>query len=198
MWSEPNISQHGVNQSTRKAIHPREGDMLLAKNLDTPDESRDFEHGELTVVSLGDVTFSRAEFRPGWRWSKDMRPLAGTDSCQVMHQAIVISGRLGVKTDHGEESELRAGDAHVVGPGHDAWVIGDEPCVILDFAVSSPASLQSPAHVAACPCGVTFQIERDDALDHLVAAVQEHALGSHDHRLSREHILEELKSPTVH
>ena len=104
--------------------------MLLAKNLDTPDQARSFEHGELTMVSLGGITFARAAFRPGWRWSKDMKPLVGTDSCQVPHQAIVVSGRLRVKMDSGEERELVAGDAHVVGPGHDAWVVGDEPCVI--------------------------------------------------------------------
>lgn len=77
--------------------------MLLTKNLDTPDETRSFELGELSVVSLGGVTFARAAFRPGWRWSKDMKPLAGTDSCQVTHQAVVVSGRLRVKMDSGEE-----------------------------------------------------------------------------------------------
>jgi hypothetical protein len=183
--------------------------MLLTKNLDAPDETRNFEHGELTSVSLGGVTFARAEFRPGWRWSKDLKPLVGTDSCQVSHQAIVISGRLRVKMDTGEERELAAGDAHVVDPGHDAWVVGDEPCVILDFTAESQKSSEStsectsgasegvPTRVAACPCGVTFQIESDEALDHLVAAVQEHALGSHDHLVTREHILVELKSPSV-
>jgi len=179
--------------------------MLITKNLDTPDESRSFEHGELAAVSLGGVTFARAAFRPGWRWSTDMKPLVGTDSCQISHQAVVVSGRLRVKMDTGEERELGAGDAHVVGPGHDAWVVGDEPCVILDFAPDVEESSEStsegsggvPTHVAACPCGVTFQIESDEVLDHLVAAVQEHALGSHDHKVTREHILEELKSPSV-
>jgi mannose-6-phosphate isomerase-like protein (cupin superfamily) len=179
--------------------------MLLTKNLDTPDEMRSFEHGELAAVSLGGVTFARAEFRPGWRWSKDLKPLVGTDSCQVTHQAIVISGRLRVKMDTGEERELAAGDAHLVGPGHDAWVVGEEPCVILDFETEPQKSSEStseraagvPTLIAACPCGVTFQIESDEALDHLVAAVQEHALGSHDHNVTREHILEELKSPSV-
>jgi hypothetical protein len=134
-----------------------------------------------------------------------MKPLVGTDSCQVAHQAVVVSGRLRVKMDTGEERELAAGDAHVVGPGHDAWVVGDEPCVILDFEAESQKSSEStsegsagvPTHVAACPCGVTFQIESVEALDHLVAAVQEHALGSHDHQVTREHILGELKSPSV-
>ena len=167
--------------------------MLLAKNLDAPDDSRSFEHGELTMVSLGGVTFARAAFRPGWRWSEDMRPLVGTASCQVAHQAVVISGRLRVKMDNGEERELAAGDAHVVGPGHDAWVVGDEPCVILDYSGAS----QGSARVAACPCGVSFHIESDDALDHLVAAVQEHASGSHDHHVTRDHVLGELQPSVV-
>jgi hypothetical protein len=168
--------------------------MLLTKNLDSPDETRSFEQGELALVSLGGVTFARASFRPGWRWSKDMKPLLGTDSCQVAHQAVVVSGRLRVKMDTGEERELAAGDAHVVGPGHDAWVVGDEPCVILDFAATAPPG---SGRVAACPCGVSFHIESDDAIDHLVAAVQEHASGSHDHHVSREHVLGELQPSVV-
>jgi hypothetical protein len=167
--------------------------MLLTKNLDNPDETRSFELGDLSLVSLGGLTFARAAFRPGWRWSKDMKPIVGTDSCQVPHQAVVVSGRLRVKMDTGEETELGAGDAHVVGPGHDAWVVGDEPCVILDFAVTPPGS----GRVAACPCGVSFSIENDGALDHLVAAVQEHASGSHDHHVSREDILGELEPSVV-
>jgi hypothetical protein len=177
--------------------------MFLAKNLDSPDESRSFGNADLKAVSLGDVTFARADFMPGWRWSKDMKPLVGTDSCQVPHRGVVVSGRFFVKMDSGEERELVAGDAHVVDPGHDAWVVGDEPCVIFDFSPASgeisAAGEQSSgsAHVADCPCGVSFRVDNDAGLDHLVAAVQEHALGSHDQRVSREHILEEVKSPGV-
>ena len=103
-----------------------------------------------------------------------------------------------MKMDSGEERELAAGDAHVVGAGHDAWVVGDEPCVILDFAGTSQESgPHESGRVAACPCGVSFHIETDDALDHLVAAVQEHASSSHDHHATREHILGELKPSIV-
>jgi Cupin len=163
--------------------------VLMTKNLDTPDEKRSFAHGDLQAVSLGGVTFSRAEFRPGWRWSQDVKPLVGTDSCQGTHLAVVISGRFHVRMDDGRERDLGPGDAHVVGPGHDAWVVGDEPCVIVDFAGSG----QQGAQVAACPCGVSFRIENEDGLDHLIAAIQEHARGSHDHYPTREHILAELK-----
>ncbi len=164
--------------------------MLLAKNLDTPDTKRTFEHGEVQSVSLGGVTFSRAVFRPGWRWSTDVAPHAGTDRCQATHLAVVVQGRLAVETGEGERCELGAGDAHVVGPDHDAWVVGDEPCVTIDFEMT-PAGT---GRVVACPCGVTFQITDDAALDHLVAAVQEHARASHDHHPTREHILAETRA----
>lgn len=164
--------------------------MLLTKNLDTPDEKRSFVHGELHAVNLGGVTFSRAVFRPGWRWSEDVKPVVGTDSCQATHFAVISSGKLHVRMVDGEERELGPGDAHVVGPGHDAWVVGDESCVIFDFA----GTLEAGTRVAACPCGVSFRVESDTALDHLVAAVQEHARGSHDHDVTREHILAELTS----
>ena len=133
--------------------------MLLTKNLDAPDETRSFEHGELTSVSRGGVTFARAAFRPGWRWSTDIKSLVGTESCQVSHQAIVISGRLRVKMDSGEERELAAGDAHVVSPGHDAWVVGDEPCVILDFT-AEPQKSSGPSQSTQGPRQGTPQVCR--------------------------------------
>jgi len=106
---------------------------LAAKNLDSPDQKRSFEHGELQVVALAGTMFARADFRPGFRWSTDVGPLAGTDSCQGTHAGVVLSGRFAVRMDDGTELEFRPGDAHVVSPGHDAWVVGDEPCVIIDI-----------------------------------------------------------------
>jgi hypothetical protein len=107
---------------------------LAARNLDSPDQKRSFEHGDLNVVTLAGTTFARADFRPGFRWSTDVQPLAGTPSCEVAHMGVVLSGRFAVRRDDGTELELGPGDAHVVGPGHDAWVVGDEPCVIIDIA----------------------------------------------------------------
>ena len=89
----------------------------------------------------------------------------------------------------GRELELRPGDAHLVGPGHDAWVVGDEPCVTVDFI---PAGDTVGGRAGRCPCGVEFRIATDHQLDHLVAAIQEHAKGSHDHELTREHVLAEV------
>ena len=109
------------------------------KNIDTPDERRTFEHGSLDVVNLTGATIGRAVFQPGWKWSTDIKPLVGTQSCQVAHTGYIISGRLGVRMDDGHEYDFGPGDAHVVAPGHDAWVVGDEPCIALDFAATGNA-----------------------------------------------------------
>ena len=107
--------------------------MLESKNTATPDDKTSFEHGEISLVKLTGFAVGRAEFRPGWRWSTDVKPLAGTDTCPGTHRSYVVSGRLHVAMSDGRQLELRPGDAHLVGPGHDAWVVGDEPCVTIDF-----------------------------------------------------------------
>ena|SRR5579872_697207 len=119
------------------------------KNLDTPDDKRSFEHGDLAIVNLPGVTVARAAFRPGWRWSEDVKPIVGTDSCQVAHSGYLMAGRFGVRMDDGQEYEFGPGDAHVVPPGHDAWVVGDEPVLIIDFAAtgdigSAPSNERMP------------------------------------------------------
>ena len=104
------------------------------KSLDSPDETRTFENGEVGVVSLGDFTASRLVLEPGWRWSENVRPIAGTDSCQVLHTGYQVSGHLHVRMDDGTEAEVGPGEAYVVPPGHDAWVVGDEPVVTVDMS----------------------------------------------------------------
>jgi hypothetical protein len=107
---------------------------MQGKNLDSPDETREFENGKLDVVNLGEVTVGRAVFQPGWRWSQDVKPIAGTDSCEVPHVGYVISGRMRVRMDDGTEHEFGPADALVIPPGHDAWIEGDETFVMLDFS----------------------------------------------------------------
>jgi mannose-6-phosphate isomerase-like protein (cupin superfamily) len=109
---------------------------LEARNLDTPDDKRTFEHGALGIVNLPGVAIARGVLEPGWKWSVDIKPMAGTDSCQIAHHGVVLSGRFHVRMDDGQEIELGPGDAHVVSPGHDAWVVGDEPCTVIDFAAT--------------------------------------------------------------
>ena len=162
---------------------------LVHKNLDSPDTKRSFEHGDMHVVTLGGTTFVRGVLRPGWRWSVDAKPEAGTSSCQVSHASYIISGRFAVRMNDGTEVHAGPGDALVAGPGHDAWVVGDEPCVIIDTALAATSGAQM---VACHPCGVEFRIQRANQVDELVAAVQQHASGSHGHDVAREHILSEL------
>lgn len=107
---------------------------LQGKSLNSPDETREFENGKMDVVSLGDVSVGRAVFEPGWRWSENVRPIAGTDSCQVPHVGYVLQGRMRVRMDDGSEHEFAPEDALVIPPGHDAWIVGDETCVVLDFS----------------------------------------------------------------
>jgi hypothetical protein len=172
---------------------------LAAQNLDTPGQKRTSEDGALNLVSLGSATVGRGVYGPGRRWPADVKPDAGTDSCPATHIGYVLSGRFRIRMDDGTEADLGPGDAHVVGPGHDAWVVGDEPCVLIDVAPAqrSASSEGSGAMVVRChePCGIQFRAERRDQLDHLIAAVQQHASGSHGHDLSREHISSEISPP---
>jgi hypothetical protein len=98
------------------------------------DEVREFPKGKLEFASVGDVMIGRATFEPGWRWSESVKPIAGTDSCQVPHKGYAVSGRLGIKMDDGTEFEIGPGDAYNIPPGHDGWVIGNEKYVGVDVS----------------------------------------------------------------
>jgi quercetin dioxygenase-like cupin family protein len=107
--------------------------MLAARGFARPDEVREFPKGRVGVVALGDVTVGRGELEPGWRWSEHVGPIAGTASCEVAHTGYVLSGRMHVVMDDGAEGEAGPGDVFRIDPGHDAWVVGTEPCVFVDF-----------------------------------------------------------------
>jgi mannose-6-phosphate isomerase-like protein (cupin superfamily) len=105
------------------------------KNLDTsPDETRTFEHGELKTASVGDFKVARMSLEPGWKWSEHIKPIAGTESCQVEHNGVLLSGRIKVVMDDGSEMEIGSGDTYVIPPGHDAWVVSDEPASGIEFS----------------------------------------------------------------
>lgn len=107
---------------------------LEAKSLDSPEETRPFvAKGKVDLVTVGGIAVGRGVVEPGWRWSVHARTLAGTDSCQAAHTGYVLSGRMRVRMDDGTEGEAAAGDAFHIAPGHDAWTLGSEPCVFLDF-----------------------------------------------------------------
>lgn len=119
-------------------------------NIERDGETRPFAaHGHAALASAGGLTLLRGVFEPGWRWSNDIAPIAGTKSCQTRHLGYVISGRMQVRMDDGSESTVEAGDLFDLAPGHDAWVLGDEPCVMVDYA--SEATRYARAGATAAP-----------------------------------------------
>ena len=104
------------------------------KSFDSPDETRPFEgRGKADVVQLSGHPVARGMFEPGWKWSVNLKPIARTDSCQVSHLGYCVSGRMKISMDDGPEYEIGPGQAAAIPPGHDAEVMGDEPCVWVDF-----------------------------------------------------------------
>ena len=107
---------------------------MQRKLLNSPDEVRPFTHGRAEIWELGDAVIGKQVFEPGWRWSNDLKPVALTDNCEYHHLGIVMSGRLRFSTPDGLEMEVGPGMIFEVQPGHDAVVLGDEACVVYDFA----------------------------------------------------------------
>jgi quercetin dioxygenase-like cupin family protein len=104
---------------------------LSLVNFDSPAEVREFERGRFEVYSVGPMTLGRATYDPGWRWSEHVGAATGEASCPVEHVGLVLSGRAAVKMDDGTEKVMGPGDFFYVPPGHDSWVVGDEPYVSL-------------------------------------------------------------------
>jgi len=103
------------------------------KRSETPDETRELEHGRIDIVHLAGSTAAHVTFEPGWRWATDIKPLVGTDSCQAHHVDHRVADSLHVVTDEGNELDIGDGDAYEILPGHEAWVVGDESFVGLEF-----------------------------------------------------------------
>jgi hypothetical protein len=107
--------------------------VIEVKSITAPEEVRSFDGGRMEIVWVGGTTVVRATFEPGFRWSDVLRAKSGTDSCQLHHTGYLVSGRLAFAPDDGDEVVLSAGDVFDVPGGHDTWVVGDEPAVIIDF-----------------------------------------------------------------
>jgi len=105
----------------------------VLRRFDSPDEVREFSKGRFELVSLGGMTIGRATYQPGWRWSVDINAATGETLCQVEHVGMVVSGCATAAMADGTIYEMRAGDLFYVPPGHDSWVVGDEPYVSLHF-----------------------------------------------------------------
>ena len=125
---------------------------ILISNLDRDGEGRTFAgHGHAVLANAGAASINRATFAPGWRWSNDVKPIAGTPTCQVHHQGLCLAGSMKVRLEDGTEREIGPGDLFDIPPGHDGWVTSDEACDMLDFspqatryAVDRPADIAPP------------------------------------------------------
>jgi len=114
--------------------NPRHANLdAILKRFEQPDEVRTFEKGKFEIVRIGGMTIGRATYEPGWRWSLHVGPATGASSCSVEHVGIVISGRATAAMDDGNIIEMRPGDVFHIAPGHDSWVVGDEPYISLHF-----------------------------------------------------------------
>ena len=109
------------------------GSAVIIKRFDSPDEVREFEKGRFEVVRLGGMTIGRATYQPGWKWSEHVGKSMGKTLCDVEHVGMVVSGSATAAMDDGDVLEMRAGDVFYIPPGHDSWVVGDEPYVSLHF-----------------------------------------------------------------
>jgi quercetin dioxygenase-like cupin family protein len=103
------------------------------KSFEKPKEIRNFPKGQIELIEVAGKTIGRATLEPGWKWSEHVQPIAKTKSCETAHLQYHLSGVLMIRMDNGETYQCRAGDVSVVPPGHDAWVVGDEPVVVVDF-----------------------------------------------------------------
>jgi hypothetical protein len=115
-------------QSTATAM-----DKAELKSFVTPDEVREFPKGRLELVKIGGAAIGRAVFEPGWSWATSVQPIAKTESCEAPHFQYHVSGVLRIKMDDGLEFDCKPGDVSLLPSGHDAWVVGDEAAVVVDF-----------------------------------------------------------------
>jgi len=106
---------------------------VILKRFEAPDEVRTFEKGRFEVVRLGGMTIGRATYEPGWKWSVHVGQASGAKSCMVEHVGMVLQGKATAAMDDGRVIEMKAGDVFFIAPGHDSWVVGDEPYVSLHF-----------------------------------------------------------------
>jgi hypothetical protein len=106
---------------------------VILKRFDAPDETRTFSKGKFDLIRVGGMEIGRATYEPGWKWLIDVGPTVGATSCQVEHVGMVVSGCATAAMENGRVVKMKAGDFFYIAPGHDSWVVGDEPYVSLHF-----------------------------------------------------------------
>ena len=117
---------------------------VVRKAFDEPDETRAPDKTKVEVVDLGSVKAARLTAQPGWKWSDCIKPVVGTDSCQARHVGTLVSGQMHIVHNDGTEADIGPGDAYVIEPGHDAWVVGDEPAVSFEFESTTAGTFAAP------------------------------------------------------
>jgi len=110
---------------------------VILKRFDKPDEVRTFDKGKFELVHIAGMTIGRATYEPGWKWSAHVGRGIGKKSCDVEHVGLVVSGRATAAMDDGRVVEMKAGDIFYIAPGHDSWVVGEEPYVSLHLMGAS-------------------------------------------------------------
>jgi hypothetical protein len=118
---------------------------ITEKRFDAPDEKRTPDKALLEIVDLGGTKAMRMTAQPGWKWSECIKPVVGTDSCQAHHVGVLLEGTLHVVHDDGSEAELTSGNAYVIEPGHDAWVVGNAPVVAYEFDSATASTFAKPS-----------------------------------------------------
>jgi mannose-6-phosphate isomerase-like protein (cupin superfamily) len=117
---------------------------IAVRSMQKPDERRALPLARMDVVTMSGTTLKRVVASPGWRWSSCVGTLTGTSTCPESHTGYVMSGRLRIRMDEGAQREVGAGEMFTCAPGHDAWVVGDEPAQFLEISTSSPAVVPLP------------------------------------------------------
>ncbi len=106
---------------------------LVTSSFSRPEETRSFDKGKIEILNCQGLTFGKATFEPGWKWSTCVKPIAQTTTCQAAHLGYQLSGRMHLVMDDGTEKDIGPGEIFSIPPGHDAWVVGNEPVVMLDI-----------------------------------------------------------------
>ncbi|HZV70601.1 MAG TPA: cupin domain-containing protein [Saprospiraceae bacterium] len=122
-----------MSHRSTSSFRPEAKEKAELKSFGKPDEVREFPKGKVELIKIGGATIGRATFQPGWKWSESVQPLVKTNSCEAPHYQYHVSGVLMVKMDDGTLLECKPGDVSLLPVGHDAWVVGSEPAVVVDF-----------------------------------------------------------------
>jgi len=118
---------------THEHSHASKSEVAELRHFGKPDEVREFPKGRVELIRIGGATIGRAVFEPGWRWASSVQPIAKTRSCEAPHFQYHVSGVLRVLMDDGAEFDCKPGDVSLLPSGHDAWVVGNEPAIVVDF-----------------------------------------------------------------